>query len=153
MTEVKPRLGTTFQGIFGSVVAELRAARVPTVTQTEVADHMGLAVSTWSRIERGESALTLEQMVRIATFFGVPLSKLLQECETRLKGLQDQGVTVALSRDTLNETIGLVSLSSAQIKLIVGASALIPGLGPILGTAAAAAFLAYRSLKDVDKGK
>jgi transcriptional regulator with XRE-family HTH domain len=153
MAEVKPRFGTTFQGIFGSVVAELRAARAPTVTQMEVAVHMGLAVSTWSRIERGESALTLEQMVKISTFFGVPLSELLQECEIRLKGLQDQGVTVTLSRDTLNATTGLVSLSSAQIKLIVGASALIPVFGPILSTAAAAAFLAYRSLKDFEKGQ
>lgn len=149
-------MGTTYQSIFGTVVAELRNSRDPAITQSDLAQHMGLAVSTWSRIERGESALTLEQMVRVSTFLGVPLSDIFKACEIVLGKLQEQGITVAVTREALSETKGVVTLSNGQLLALLAPFGLLVGpVGSVIVAGLAASIKQdwYRALKDKLKTK
>jgi transcriptional regulator with XRE-family HTH domain len=143
MATTAPKLGTTFQNVFGVVVTDLRSSRDPAVTQTELADSLGLAVSTWSRIERGESAMTLDQMLRVAIFFRTPLSDLLLRCEKVVKSLNEQGVEVSISKDALRNEFRTLPLNNAQI---LGMA--LPALGPI-GWAAIGAFESYKFLNGI----
>lgn len=52
---------TTYPAIIGRVFGELRAKAG--MTQVALADAVGITNSTWSRIERGESALSMDQFV------------------------------------------------------------------------------------------
>lgn len=140
MSANQPTLGTSFQNVFGVVVTSLRSSRNPTVTQTELADYLGLAVSTWSRIERGESAITLDQMLRVALFFGIPLSELLLKCEDIAQSLNEQGIEVSISKSDIRNNNGVMPLSNAQVLSIATVA------GPI-GWAAIGVFEAYKFLK------
>ncbi|WP_167276218.1 helix-turn-helix domain-containing protein [Pantoea sp. Tr-811] len=148
MANLATGMGTTFQSIFGTVVAELRASREPAATQSDIAQHMGLAISTWSRIERGESALTLEQMVRVSTFLGIPLSEILRTCEEILGKLHEQGITVALNRDTLTEAEGVVSLNNSQLLALLPLLGVLGPVGGLVGMAGLGIAAGYRALKD-----
>jgi transcriptional regulator with XRE-family HTH domain len=156
MTKNTLLIGTTFQGVLGAVIGSLRSAK--DITQADVAEEVGINVSTWSRIERGESALTVEQLVLAAIRLEVPLSVLFEDVEKEIADLRRQGVEVAISRDCLEEK-KFVPLSNSQLKAAgVGAMAATIGLAaaapiaimasPVLvaGAAAATAIAAYRGL-------
>ena len=145
MNPITPKLGTTYQSVFGVVINSLRAAREPAVTQADLASHLGLTVSTWSRIERGESAISLDQMVSVAMFFEIPLSELLQRCEHVILELEHNGVDVAVSKGALAAAAGTMPLTNTQI---LGMTAVLAGP---LGWAAAGALEVYRLLKSKNR--
>lgn len=98
-------------------------------------------MSTWSRIERGESAISLDQMVSVAMFFEIPLSELVKRCEQVILELEHQGVDVAVSKDVLAGAASTMPLTNSQILKMTAALA-----GP-LGLVAVGALEVYRLLK------
>lgn len=114
MINPKPTVGTTFQSVLGSVISAIRTSKDPSITQTDIANYVGLNVSTWSRIERGESPLTLEQLVGVALLLDFPLSKLFETVEHQIQLLGEQGVEVAVAKGTLEKNATL-KLSTAQL--------------------------------------
>lgn len=65
---VKPiRLATSYPAIVGAVLANERIKA--NLTQAEAAKRIRLAASTLSRIEAGQSALTVEQLAQLAIVF------------------------------------------------------------------------------------
>jgi transcriptional regulator with XRE-family HTH domain len=139
-----PAIGTTFQSVLGAVINSLRTNSERNITQTDIAEQLGINVSTWSRIERGESSLSIEQLVLVAAFLNLPLSGLFEFVEERIDELRKQGVKVAVSKEALQES-KILQLSTAQL---IGISISSP-LGP-LGVAAAAYGL-YKTLLMVKK--
>lgn len=133
-----PALGTTYQSVLGAVINSLRSSNEKTITQAEVAESLGVTVSTWSRIERGESALTLEQLLTVALFLNVPLSRLFQTVEDQIEALRKQGVSVAVSKEALLEN-QMLQLSNPQL---ISAGLL---AGPI-GLLGFAAYKTYKTL-------
>ncbi|WP_397452541.1 helix-turn-helix domain-containing protein [Pseudomonas sp. NA-150] len=140
---IQPKLATAFQNIFGVVVTALRSNREPAVTQTELAEFVGVTVSTWSRIERGDSALNLDQMLRVAVFFDTPLSELIRQCENAIGELESKGIEVSLSKNELQVEGSTLSLSNSQL-LGLGVAAFIPGPVGIAVSAATAAYLSWK---------
>lgn len=133
-----PVFGVTYQGILGAVVNILRSDSGRAITQAEIAEQLGITVSTWSRIERGESPLTLEQLLMVASFLGLPLSSLFKFVEEKVDELAKKGIQVAISKEALQE-IKALPLSSGQLV----AMSIVPGGIGIIG---AAAYGLYKSL-------
>jgi transcriptional regulator with XRE-family HTH domain len=135
-----PVLATTYQGVLGAVISSLRSSgEEATRTQGKIAEKLDVTVSTWSRIERGESPLSLEQLLIVADQFKIPLSKLFQIVEVQIEKLRKQGINVATSKEALNENSAL-QISNSQL-LAMGILAAIPG-GPL----GIAAYAVYKTL-------
>ena len=56
---------TTYQAVLGRLIVQKRQEKQ--IDQGEMARHVGVSRSTWSRIEAGASALTMDQLAKAAT--------------------------------------------------------------------------------------
>ena len=139
----------TYPALVGAVLIAKR--KELGLSQAEVASTVGLTVSTWSRIENGGSALTIEQLAKAADTLGVAPSSILSAAEGKITELSKLGI--ATSPDRLDAA---AIIASGAIPLI-GAS-LLKAIGPvgpvgmILGGAGVAAFqwLSKQSKKTKD---
>ena len=93
------------------------------VEQAALAKAAGVNQSTWSRIERGESALSVEQLFQAANYLQIKPSVVIQESEKALGSLKKQDVIVSTSKD--------IDKRVAQGAALIGASA----LGALVGAA------------------
>ena len=71
---VQPEI-TTYSAIVGQVLANLRQER--DVKQGELAAAVNIGQSTWSRIEKGEVAISIDQLARAAAALGINPSDIL----------------------------------------------------------------------------
>ncbi len=81
---------TNYAAIVGIILSSLRKEKG--LSQSELAQHLDLNVSTWSRIENGLSALTVEQLAVVSERLGVTPSAILQLAETKAVELRDKGI-------------------------------------------------------------
>lgn len=144
MKSSSPAIGTTYQSVLGAVINSTRTKSDRNITQTEIAEQLGITVSTWSRIERGESSLSLEQLVKLAAFLQIPLSALFKFVEERIEELRDQGVSVAVSKEALAED-RIIPLTTAQLVAV--------SVIPLIGPAVAAGYGVYSALLKSRKNK
>lgn len=140
MSVNQPALGITYQSVLGTVINSMRAhSNDRQIKQADIAKALGITVSTWSRIERGESSITLEQLLMTAIFLKIPLSELFHAVEKNIDELRIKGINVAISKDALPPE-KYVQLSNTQL---IGMGFM--AAGPI-GALGAAALSAYKSL-------
>jgi transcriptional regulator with XRE-family HTH domain len=66
---------TSYSAIVGQVLINLRTER--DIKQGSLAEAVGVGQSTWSRIEKGEVALSVDQLARAAGFLAVSPSTIL----------------------------------------------------------------------------
>ena len=146
MKSSPPLLGTTYQGVLGAVIASVRSNdQAHPITQADVAGQLGVNVSTWSRIERGESAISLEQLVVVASFLKIPLSELFKVVEERVAELNQQGIRVAVSKDALQDN-AILPMTTNQLLAMCTVPA-------GLGTIGLAALTLYKKLQRTRAGK
>ncbi|MXW92746.1 MAG: helix-turn-helix domain-containing protein [Rhodospirillaceae bacterium] len=94
---------TTYQTVLGRLIAMKR--RQKQMDQEELAQHVGVSNSTWSRIEAGLSALSIDQLAKAAEKLGTPVGELTSEADDFVRALlQQEGVEVYSSRDQANST-------------------------------------------------
>ncbi len=67
--------------------------------QEELAQHVGVNRSTWSRIEAGLSALSIDQLAKAASKLDVSVSELTTEADDVVRALRRENVEVHNSRD------------------------------------------------------
>jgi transcriptional regulator with XRE-family HTH domain len=144
MKSSPPAIGTTYQSVLGAVINRTRTNSDRDITQSEIAEQLGINVSTWSRIERGESSLSLEQLVTVAAFLRVPLSALFKFVEEHIEDLRKQGVSVAVSKEALAED-RIIPLTTAQLVAV--------SVIPLIGPAVVAGFSVYSALLKSKKNK
>ena len=68
-----------FNSRFGARVKRLREAHVPYLSQEAAAHRAGVAVSTWSRVERGLQSVHPQRLPGIARSLGVGIADLFEE--------------------------------------------------------------------------
>lgn len=112
---------TTYQAIVGSVLVGIR--KELGVEQSALAKAVGVNQSTWSRIERGESALSIEQLFLAANHLQIKPSIVIHNSEEALQSLRSQKVVVSVSK-SVDKRVG-------QGVALIGASA----LGALVGAA------------------
>lgn len=134
---------TSYPAILGAMLQAKRKALG--LSQTDVATAAGVNTSTWSRIENGESAMTVEQLVSAAVVFESTPGRLLDDVQTRVQQLKEMGVEVTNTRSAVEDlldgkgpmAIPLVGAALAAALVPLGA---IPAAGGALALAAYAAF-------------
>lgn len=126
---------TTYPALVGNVLAQLRKERG--IGQAEFGALVGIGQSTWSRIEKGESALTIEQLAKAAAQLDLAPHELLAVVDGAVDNLQDQGI------ETLLDRIGANNMA------LLGA---IPVVGPTL-TAVLSGVSTYRQYAEIYRRK
>ena len=137
-----PLVAVSYPAVVGAILLAKR--KEVGLSQVEMADAVGLNVSTWSRVENGDSAMTIEQLVSAATALNVLPSSVLKEAEVKLEELMTKGIAAGANR------ADLASIAAMGAIPIAG-TALLGVLGPIGVLAAGVAsayFYARRKGKD-----
>jgi transcriptional regulator with XRE-family HTH domain len=108
---------TTYAYLVGRVLATLRSQA--SIDQAELASRVGVSQSTWSKVERGQSALTIDQLARAADALGQRPSAVLARVEAAVVNAQRRGITVSYARNpgSVDEGVGL--LGAAAIGAII----------------------------------
>ena len=88
---------TTYQAVLGRLIAQKRQEKQ--IDQGEMARHVGVSRSTWSRIEAGASALSMDQLTKAASKLDLPLGELMLEVDGVVRELRQKNVNVLDSRD------------------------------------------------------
>lgn len=106
---------TTYPALVGSIIAQCRKDKG--IGQADFAEMVGLGQSTWSRIEKGLSALTVEQLAKAADQLEIKPFELLALVDGAREDLKNQGI------DTLLDRVGIKNMA------LLGS---IPVVGPTL---------------------
>jgi len=115
--ELKP--GTSYPAVVGSVLVKLRAQRG--VRQADLAQAVGVTQATWSRIENGSSALTIEQLGLAASRLGLLPSQILRLAEEAVDELQQRGVRVEQTRNAVSLDSGTALIGAAALGALIAA--------------------------------
>jgi len=113
------RTVTSYPAIVGQVLSELR--RRSGIDQAELANSVGVTQSTWSRIENGASALTIEQLAIAADALGVKRSEILELADQSVNELKSRGIEIEDKRISGGLDKGLVILGAAAIGGLIAA--------------------------------
>ena len=95
---------TTYQAVLGRLIVQKRQEKE--IDQEEMAKHVGVSRSTWSRIEAGSSALNMDKLAKVASKLETPLTELMRETESVVEQLKDQNVKVHEGRDQVSSKRG-----------------------------------------------
>ncbi len=115
INKLKP--ATTYPAIIGKILADLRKRAL--IGQDVVAGAMGITQSTLSRVERGESALTVEQLARAAKPLGETASSILTMADSAVLELNTQGINVSYERSKSEIDAGLVLIGAAALGALI----------------------------------
>lgn len=107
----------TYPALVGTVLAQLRARQG--LQQGEVARAVGVGQSTWSRIENGTSALTIEQLGAASKVLRTSSDEVLRRAEEAAKLLRKRGVRVEPVRVADPLAVGLVLIAAAALVVVV----------------------------------
>ena len=114
------RPATTYPAVVGYVLGWHRERA--DMNQGEVARRLGLSASTWSRIERGECALTMDQLAAVAPVLGVRPGQVLSDADDVARQLGRRGVHVEHKRVPDAIGAGLALLAGAALIALVASA-------------------------------
>jgi len=115
------RSATTYPAIVGRILTGLRERLG--VSQAQLGDAVGVTQSTWSKIERGESTLSLDQLRAATAFLRASPGAVLIEADRAVIELERQGVKVHPTRVNAPASSGFALISGAALAVLLGAAA------------------------------
>ena len=83
---------TTYSAVLGVVLANKR--QLLGMDQSDMAAHMGLSQPSYSRLESGKSAFSIDQMYQAALGLGIGGDELITALDIYVANLRDNGVEV-----------------------------------------------------------
>ena len=110
----------TYSAIVGSIIANYRKSR--NLGQAEISAKLNISQATWSRIERGNTAINVSQLSEIAALFGVSPHELLLKADQMADELKMRGIRVSHYPDSNNEAMFLLGTAA-----LIGLAALLFG--------------------------
>ena len=108
---------TTYPAVVGRVLVEDRQKM--SLEQTDIATRVGVSQSTWSRIERGESALTIDQLAKAASALDTSPNEILRRADHAADSLKNRGVMVSEGRSTDITETGLALIGAAALGMLI----------------------------------
>lgn len=122
---------TTYPAVVGAFLAASRKEKG--LSQSDLAEAVGLTVSTWSRIESGESALTIEQLAQAAQTLNLEPSALLRAVEDKIAELSSKGITTNATRTDIATIAasGAIPLMGAGLGGMIGTPQILPALAAV----------------------
>lgn len=115
-----PNAFTTYPALVGSILAALRKQAEPSLTQLQVAEAVGVSVSTWSRIETGETALTVEQLAIAASALGTSPGAILGAADIKTIELLEKGVDTRWAREEQTALASAIRLTGVSLARSIG---------------------------------
>lgn len=111
---------TTYPAIVGGVLAQIRNKNG--LRQEELAQALRITQATLSRIEKGQSSVTVEHLRLAAERLGITPALILNYADQTEINMQAQGIIVTPTRDDdgLNKT--LVIIGAAALVAIIAAA-------------------------------
>lgn len=108
----------TYPAIVGQVLASLRERHE--MSQAELAGAAGLKQAAWSKIERGHTALNVEQLMQVARTLDMKPWQILRAADEAAEHVAEEGIKVEPKRiDPI--AAGAVLISAAALGGLVGA--------------------------------
>lgn len=105
--------GTTYTAIVGQVLARKRADRG--LEQAVLAKSLGVGQSTWSRVENGAVALTVEQLRAVAAPLAISPDEVLREADHYESLLTSSGVKVIPQSEARRNEAVMAFLAGAAL--------------------------------------
>ena len=81
-----------YSSIVGSVIANYREAYG--LGQAEISQKLNISQATWSRIERGATAVNVSQLSEIAELFKISPTEILKRADIMIEELRAKGIKV-----------------------------------------------------------
>lgn len=131
---------TTSGAVLGAVLVKLRTLQG--MKQGDLAVAVGVGASTWSRIEKGESGLSIDQLRLAAKALGQTAGRILEMAEAAEQEAIKKGINV--------EPLGTSSKAFTNAALGAGMGGVIPVLGTVLGGLIGGAIVSYLKQKNDD---
>ncbi len=107
---------TTYAAIVGQVLVFLRQDKG--IRQADLAAAAGVGQSTWSRIETGRSALTVDQLGRTARALEIETGDIITKADETVAVLEAEGIRVRRDR-IKGKTFALALIGAAALGLLV----------------------------------
>jgi transcriptional regulator with XRE-family HTH domain len=93
--------------------------------QVDLAAQVGLAGSTWSRIENGSSALTIDQLAQVAEALSIRPGEILRHADAAQDAACERKVRVQPARISNDDAfgLGLAVIGAAALAAFIGVAA------------------------------
>ena len=92
-----PESATSYSSILGQMIVQTRTQRA--LNQAEIASALGITQTAWSRIERGTTSITAEQLRNVAKLLECEPFEIMREADAAAKVVQDNGVALVPPKD------------------------------------------------------
>lgn len=117
MSRASLQPATTYPTVVGKVLGYLRERKG--LDQAALAKAVGVSQPTWSRIENGQSALTVDQLARAATALHMQTGQVLAMVDESTAKLERRGVRVEHKRPSEDVSPGLVLIGAAALTALL----------------------------------
>lgn len=107
------RPSTTYRAVLGKVL-ELRRKSLQW-NQEEVAKRLGTSQSAWSRVETGQSNLSVEELAVVAHVLETSSEGVLRDVQRSVEHLQKRGVMVLIGQPKAEDNTGAALLGAAAL--------------------------------------
>lgn len=111
------RPSTTYRAVLGKVL-ELRRKALHW-NQQEVAKRLGTSQSAWSRVETGQSNISVEELAVVAHVLETNPEAVLRDVERSVEHLQKRGVTVLIGQPKAEGNTGAALLGAATLSALL----------------------------------
>ena len=108
---------TTYAALTGAVLAHFR--RIAGRQQIELAGHVGVNQSAWSKMERGAVTLSLEYLALIAPMLGTTPGEFMGAVDRVVKHAEAQGLSVLIRKEDLAGATLQVQVSTKGLATLV----------------------------------
>lgn len=96
-TRQLPESATSYSSILGQMIVQARAQRA--LHQADLASAVGITQTAWSRIERGTTSITVEQLRTVANVLQREPHEIMLEADAAAKIAQNNGVAIVPPKD------------------------------------------------------
>ena len=83
---------SSYSAVLGTIIASIRKEQG--LEQADIAESLGVSQASYSRLESGKSALTVNQLFVVADKLGIASSNLIGQVESAIDSLRNGGVTI-----------------------------------------------------------
>jgi transcriptional regulator with XRE-family HTH domain len=114
------QLATSYPAIVGAVLLNLREGQG--VKQADFAAQMGVAPSTWSRIENGGQAMSIDQLAQVAQALSIRPGEIIRRADAAQDAAHERKVRVEPARISHDDALGLglAMIGAAALGAFIG---------------------------------
>jgi len=138
-------LHTSIPAVIGSLIAKRRIER--DLSQTDAAHFLDIGTSSWSRIENGETSMTIDQLFAVCKGLDLKPSGFFMLVEDKIALLESKGVVVhpyklkakkkaktADSAKKKGSVAAVMEVTGMGLWPLIGSVIFVAGAGAILGS-------------------